>query len=154
MIIRVFLRHFKIYKGANYIPFGTKNIENLNLFIGQNGAGKRSILEALDTYFNQTEFIFHTTEKKTEAFVAPLFYIPKEDLESKFSKNSQKAIPVISEFHFGITYSTSTNYKPYESFFLQQENLKEFKDSNFLFLLANWGQTERNDEVFITFNSH
>ena len=152
MIVGVFLRHFKIYKGANYIPFGTKHIENLNLFIGQNGAGKSSILEALDTYFNQTEFIFHTTEKKTEAFVAPLFYIPKEDLETKFSKNSQKAISVISEFLFGINYSQSTNYKPYESFFLQQENLKEFKDSNFLFLLANWGQTERNDEVFITFN--
>ena len=39
-----------------------------------------------DTYFNQREFIFHTSEKKTEAFVAPLFYIPKEDLQKKFSK--------------------------------------------------------------------
>jgi AAA15 family ATPase/GTPase len=96
MIIGIFLRHYKIYKGANYIPFGINQIENLNLFIGQNGAGKSSILEALDTYFNQREFIFHTSEKKTEAFVAPLFYIPKEDLQKKFSKNSQKAIPTIS----------------------------------------------------------
>lgn len=152
MIIGVFLRHYKIYKGANYIPFGINQIENLNLFIGQNGAGKSSILEALDTYFNQREFIFHTSEKKTEAFVAPLFYIPKEDLQKKFSKNSQKAIPVISEFLFGINFNPSSNYKPYESFFEQQKNLIQFKNDNYMFLLANWGQSERNDEVFITFN--
>jgi ABC-type cobalamin/Fe3+-siderophores transport system ATPase subunit len=152
MIIGIFLRHYKVYKGANYIPFGTKQIENLNLFIGQNGAGKSSILEALDTYFNQREFIFHTTEKKTEAFVAPLFYIPKEELLRKFSKNSQKAIPIISEFLFNINYSPSSNYKQYESFFKQQKNLESDKENNYLFLLANWGQTERNNEVFITFN--
>jgi ABC-type cobalamin/Fe3+-siderophores transport system ATPase subunit len=152
MIIGIFLRHYKIYKGANYIPFGINQIENLNLFIGQNGAGKSSILEALDTYFNQREFIFHTSEKKTEAFVAPLFYIPKEDLQKKFSKNSQKAIPIISEFLFGINFNPSSNYKPYESFFEQQKNLTQFKDDNYMFLLANWGQSERNDEVFITFN--
>lgn len=152
MIIGIFLRHYKIYKGANYIPFGINQIENLNLFIGQNGAGKSSILEALDTYFNQREFIFHTTEKKTEAFVAPLFYIPKEDLLKKFSRNSQKAIPIISEFLFGINFNPSSNYKPYKSFFEQQKNLALFKDDNYMFLLANWGQSERNDEVFITFN--
>lgn len=152
MIIGIFLRHYKVYKGANYIPFGTKQIENLNLFIGQNGAGKSSILEALDTYFNQKEFIFHTTEKKTEAFVAPLFQIPKEDLLSRFSKLSQKAIPIISDFLFSISYNPSSNYKQYESFFQQQESLKHSKEDNYLFLLAHWGQSERNDEVFITFN--
>lgn len=40
MLVGVFLRHFKIYKGARYIPFGLDELENFNLFIGQNGAGK------------------------------------------------------------------------------------------------------------------
>ena len=52
MIIGLFQRHFKIYKGAKYIPFGTNQKEMFNLFIGQNGAGKSSILEALNCYFN------------------------------------------------------------------------------------------------------
>ena len=43
MIIGLFTRHYKVYKGAKYIPFGLKGIENFNLFIGNNGAGKSSI---------------------------------------------------------------------------------------------------------------
>lgn len=58
MIIGLFQRHFKTYKGAKYIPFGIKYCKNFNLFIGQNGTGKSSILECLNCYFNHSEFIY------------------------------------------------------------------------------------------------
>lgn len=151
MVIGLFLRHYKIYKGANYIPFGTKRIENLNLFIGQNGAGKSSILEALDTFFNNKRFIYHTNEKKSEAFVAPLFLIKKEEL-TKFSKNVQAAIPVISDFLYNISYSASTNFKTYKSFFEQQSFLKSLENSHYIITCAYWPQPDRNDEIFLTFD--
>ena len=152
MIVGLFLRHYKIYKGANYIPFGTKNLENLNLFIGPNGAGKSSILEALDTYFNNKDFIIHTGEKVNEAFVAPLILIEKTDID-KFSKSSQAALPIISEFLMTVAESQSINYKPYTSFFSQQKMLKRLTETHYIFFVAFWPQSERNEEVFITFDN-
>ena len=151
MIAGLFVRHYKIYKGANYIPFGVNKIENLNLFIGQNGAGKSSILEAFDTFFNNREFIFHTNEKKSEAFVCPLFLIEKSEL-TKFSKNVQLAIPIISEFLSTVSYNQA-NYKSYQTFFEQQKLLKQFSETHYAFLYAFWPESENSEQVFITFDS-
>ncbi len=151
MVVGLFLRHYKIYKGANYIPFGARRIENLNLFIGQNGAGKSSILEALDTFFNNKRFIYHTNEKKSEAFVAPLFLIKKNEL-NKFSKNVQPAIPIISDFLFNVSFSSSTNFKTYKSFFDQQPLLKSLEPNYYLITCAYWPQPDRNQEIFLTFD--
>ena len=48
MIIGVILRNFKTYKNINYIPLS--NGESFSGFIGANGIGKSSILEALDCF--------------------------------------------------------------------------------------------------------
>ncbi|WP_447802021.1 AAA family ATPase [Pseudomonas serbica] len=50
MIIGAILRNYKCYSGINYIP--VSNGSKFNAFIGENGAGKSSILEALDVFFN------------------------------------------------------------------------------------------------------
>ncbi len=152
MIAGLFVRHYKIYKGANYVPFGINKLENLNLFIGQNGAGKSSILEAFDTFFNSREFIYHTNEKKSEAFVCPLFIIEKSEI-SKFSKNVQLAIPIISEFLNSVAYNQA-NYKSYQSFFEQQKLIKKLSDTHYVFLFAFWPESENSEQVFITFDSY
>lgn len=152
MIIGLFLRHFKIYKGAKYIPFGINNVENFNLFIGQNGAGKSSILEALDTFFNNSEFIYHTNEKRSEAFISPLFLIKKEDVK-KFDKLSQIAIPIISDSLLEMNINSSSNYKAYTSFFEQQNFLKTISDSHFVFTIAYYPQSDYSNQNFITFDN-
>lgn len=151
MIAGLFLRHYKIYKGANYIPFGLNQLENLNLFIGQNGAGKSSILEALDTFFNNRPFIIHNTEKKSEAFVAPLFILDESELDH-FSGKSQLIIKAISEFLFESTESQSANYKSYKSFFEQKTKIQTKYKKHYIFLYGFWPEQERNDEIFITFD--
>ena len=93
MIISLFLRHFKIYKGINYIPLSEG--ENFASIIGENGCGKSSILESLDHLFNKknsTEWAINN-EAKSEGisgdnfpFLAPLFLIKKDKL-----KNTLKA---------------------------------------------------------------
>jgi ABC-type cobalamin/Fe3+-siderophores transport system ATPase subunit len=152
MIIGLFQRHFKTYKGAKYIPFGTTQKEMFNLFIGQNGAGKSSILEALNCYFNSSEFIYHSNEKKSEAFVAPLFLIEKDELLN-YDKKVQQIIPVISDTLLNLSLSSSTNFKTYESFFEQQKFLKKLKDTHYIFINAFWPQNDNSDQYFITFDN-
>jgi len=55
MILAIELRHFKTYKGQKYIPISTVN-ERIISFIGDNGIGKSSILEALNVLFNGAEW--------------------------------------------------------------------------------------------------
>lgn len=152
MIIGLFVRHFKIYKGAKYIPFGLNQKENFNLFIGQNGAGKSSILEALNCYFNNTEFIYHSNEKRSEAFVSPLFLIKKGEI-TNYDKKVQSVIPIISEVLLNLTYSSSTNFKPYESFFKQQVFLKTLEETHYVFTNAFWPQSDNSNLFFITFDN-
>lgn len=150
MIIGIFTRHYKVYKGAKYIPFGLKNVEKFNLFIGHNGAGKSSILEALDTFFNGREFTVNNGEKRDECFVAPLFLIKKEDL-GKYSKSSQEIIPIISEFFFEFN-SAHANYKNYGQFFEQRNSLLDYQDTHFL-ILAGKSYYNQNDNFLITFTN-
>ncbi|UUS58411.1 MULTISPECIES: AAA family ATPase [unclassified Acinetobacter] len=154
MLVGVFLRHFKIYKGARYIPFGLDELENFNLFIGQNGAGKSSILESLDCFFNNNEFIVHFSEKKNEAFVAPTFLIKKEDL-NKFDRQVQKIIPVISELLFDLDQSKSTNYGSYNDFFKQRENFFKYRNTHYLITYAFFPYPEKDtNNLFLTFDSY
>lgn len=150
MVIGLFLRHYKVYKGAKYIPFGLKNVENFNLFIGNNGAGKSSILEALDTFFNGRYFTVNNGEKNDECFVAPLFLIKKSDINS-YSRSSKLIIPIISNFFFDFD-STHHNYKNYELFFEQRNNLLEFKDTHYL-ILAGKSYTNQNENFLLTFKN-
>ncbi|WP_456293328.1 AAA family ATPase [Pseudomonas sp. AK106] len=50
MIIGTILRNYKCYEGINYIP--VSNGTDFSAYIGENGAGKSTVLEALDIYFN------------------------------------------------------------------------------------------------------
>lgn len=152
MLVGVFLRHFKTYKGARYIPFGIRGLENFNLFIGQNGAGKSSILEALDSFFNNRDFIYNAHQNKFDAFVAPLFLIEKNNFK-KFDKEVQKILPIISEFFFNeVDVSNSTNYKQYSNFFEHRDCLKNYSETHYLILNAHSPHGDIIDSAFITFN--
>lgn len=154
MLVGVFLRHFKIYKGARYIPFGLSDLENFNLFIGQNGAGKSSILESLDCFFNGGEFIVHFSEKKSEAFVAPSFLIKKEDL-NKFDKNVQKIIPIISDLLFTLDQTKSTNYNSYNSYFDQRDSFLRYRESHYFVTYAFFPFPEKDsNSIFFTFDNY
>ncbi|KHF77356.1 hypothetical protein PJ15_2417 [Acinetobacter sp. neg1] len=154
MLVGVFLRHFKIYKGARYIPFGLSDLENFNLFIGQNGAGKSSILESLDCFFNSGEFIVHFSEKKSEAFVAPSFLIKKEDL-NKFDKNVQKIIPIISDLLFTLDQTKSANYNSYNSYFDQRDSFLRYRESHYFVTYAFFPFPEKDsNSIFFTFDNY
>lgn len=57
MIIGLYLRHIKAYKNINFIPIGLEH--NFVSYIGENGIGKSSILEALNSFFNNKKYIIN-----------------------------------------------------------------------------------------------
>lgn len=89
MIIGTFLRYYKAYQGINYIPITDE--DKFCGLVGNNGIGKSSVLESLDTFFNAKPWNFNTVTKKsgkssTKPQIVPVFllersYFDGDDLE-------------------------------------------------------------------------
>lgn len=78
MIVGIILRYYKTYRGINYIPITDQ--DGFCGLVGENGIGKSSVLEALDTYFNGKPWSFHTATKKSgiassEPQIVPVFLV-------------------------------------------------------------------------------
>lgn len=147
MIIGLLFRHYKCYKGTKFFPFQIQSLKNLSVFIGNNGAGKSSILEALDTYFNNREWTIHYDVKKNEAFVSPVFIYSKEKAEKIFSKQSIEYLEIISSSIWNIPMSANSSYrKYYENFFQLRDKLSSLKESHYIFFF-----TKEYGESFLTF---
>lgn len=108
MIFSIILRNYKTYQGINYIPLS--NSKWFSAIVGENGAGKSSILEALNSFFNNTEWNVHHSMSKgfqeREPFICPVFLIEKK----KFPELDQQwLIDSLSE----MTWSTkATDFNP------------------------------------------
>lgn len=125
MIIGLEVRHYKAYKNVNFIPIG--NEHNFVAFTGENGAGKSSILEALDTFLNNRNWLLTKKEKSADSHICPLFLIPK----SKVSK-LKNYFEVISNFFWNLEKKDKNN----EFFEIRESLNKEMKDSHFLIFLG------------------
>lgn len=106
MIAGLFLRNYKIYSGINFIPLLEKNSDKLNLFIGNNGAGKSSVLEAIDTFFNGREFIIHQGARRKNSSVAVTFLIKKDKLFSDTSSDEYIFANSVSQSIWSLDFSS------------------------------------------------
>ena len=103
MIIGLELRHYKIYKGQKYIPI-TKLNKKFSSFIGDNGIGKSSILEALNVLFNDYAKWNINQEAKNERglsektrnqpYIVGIFCLPKNKIPTK----DQKIFQTVSDY--------------------------------------------------------
>lgn len=153
MIIGLFLRHYKCYKGARFFPFAIEKPHKLNVFIGNNGAGKSSVLEALDTFFNNREWTIHFEAKKSEAYVSSLFLYEKVKAENIFSKQSIKSIEVISNALWTIAISSNSNNKKYyESYFELRDKLINLSETHYLFTFTK--EFETTTPTFLPFDKY
>lgn len=80
MIIGMFLRYYKTYQGVNYIPITDE--DKFCGLVGDNGIGKSSVLESLDTFFNTKPWNFNTVTKKsgkssTKPQIVPVFLLKR-----------------------------------------------------------------------------
>jgi predicted ATP-dependent endonuclease of OLD family len=100
MIFSLFLRNYKTYRGWNFIPIS--NGEQFSAFVGENGVGKSSILEALDVYFNSpnsdwnyNHIVAKSGFSSTEPTICPIFMVPKSYINR--SRNIYKWLEVVSQ---------------------------------------------------------
>ena len=125
MIIGLQVRHFKAYKNIKYIPIGQEH--NFVAYSGENGAGKSSILEALDTFLNNKNWLLTKNTNATDSYICPLFLIPKDKaprLTSYFE--------IISDYFWGLEQKDKR-----DTFFEIRNNLIEtHKESHFLIFLG------------------
>lgn len=92
MIAGVFIRNFKTYQGINYVPVSDSS--NLSGFLGNNGIGKSSVLEALDCVFNDSSWNLNIVVKKsglekTEPYIVPFFILEHDFFDSLHLPNIQ-----------------------------------------------------------------
>lgn len=86
MIIGVFLRNLKTYAGINYIPL--TNGHSFCGLVGNNGIGKSSVLEALDSLFNEKDWNYNVVVKKsgmstTNPHIVPVYLLPSDQISDK-----------------------------------------------------------------------
>jgi len=93
MIVGIIIRNIKTYRGINYIPISDE--DQFCGLVGNNGIGKSSILEALDSFFNSKPFNLNMITKKsgvveTAPHVLPIFLINRTDINSDLAPFAEK----------------------------------------------------------------
>jgi predicted ATP-dependent endonuclease of OLD family len=78
MIIATIVRNLKTYVGINYVPITYG--QSFCGLVGNNGIGKSSVLEALDSFFNSRPWNFNVVTKKsgfttTRPHIVPVFMV-------------------------------------------------------------------------------
>lgn len=142
MIISLIIRHYKIYKGLNYIPLSDGT--NFSSILGENGAGKSSILESLDCFFNKKPFTDWSInfEAKAEGssgenspHIVPIFLIHKSKLRNTYKADQElyKKASLLSDYLWNT--SDNKNIETIKEFYLQREELKTKFNTNEYFLL-------------------
>jgi energy-coupling factor transporter ATP-binding protein EcfA2 len=86
MIVGLFIRNFKTYQNINYIPLSKGKL--FSAIVGENGAGKSSILEALNSFFNGSDWNYNHIVGNgfdtREPFICPVFLFEKGRVPSSF----------------------------------------------------------------------
>jgi len=125
MILGVFLRSYKTYKGINYIPLS--NSQKFVGIVGDNGIGKSSILEAIDCVFNQKKWNVNITSRRsglgtTKPHIIPIFYIDEsifQGEELNFARKISERVKLFIETDFA-----SANRPHFNSFKEQIGNIE------------------------------
>lgn len=153
MIIGLFLRHYKIYNNLNFVPITNYKDNKLSLFVGSNGVGKSSILEALNTFFNNGYWNKTKNEKKNQAFICPIFAVNKEKInrDIHLNDNDRKALEIISDFIISIDEAGAN--KDVKDFLKIRDSLDlNFEDNYLLFVGCTF--EDKNSVYFgSTFNN-
>lgn len=92
MIIGIFLRYYKTYQGINYIPLTDEG--RFCGLVGDNGIGKSSVLESLDTFFNSKPWNFNTATKKsgfakTKPQIVPIFLVERRKFDGDLLEKAE-----------------------------------------------------------------
>ena len=146
MIAGILIRHYKIYNNGNYIPILSKSGNSFTLFIGNNGVGKSSVLEALNTFFNNAYWNRTKGEKQDQTFICPIFLIKKKDISKKvnLSQDDISALEVISNYLINLETTTSKEIND----FITIKNQMNVNPNEYFLIICGITYKDRNKAYF------
>lgn len=154
MIVGLLCRHYKIYQGLNFIPICNDYKNAFSLFIGNNAVGKSSVLESLNTFFNNANWNITKNTKKDEAFIAPIFLINKEDVRSI---STYETLEAISDYFWNVDENANANLKnneEFKKFFQFRDELKfKYGQEEYLFFIMGIDFKEKTKVFYSTFDN-
>ncbi|WP_416421966.1 AAA family ATPase [Pseudomonas sp. App30] len=125
MITGILIRNFKTYQNINFIP--VSNGSMFTAIVGENGSGKSSVLEALDSFFNNIEWNFnHSLSKgfaEREPYICPIFLIEKSTIESEKEEDIITLEKVSQCAWTASSQAFNSSSKPVSEFCAHRENL-------------------------------
>ncbi len=124
MIIWIEVRHFKAYKWKRFIPIWYEH--NFVSYTWENWVWKSSILESLNTFFNNKDWLLTKKEKYADSYICPVFLIPKS-LVTRLKNEFE----IISEYFWDIDKKDKNN--PF--FEIRDWLWEEERENNFLIFL-------------------
>ncbi len=139
MIIGIFLRHIKAYKGIKYVPIGEKY--NFASYIGENGVGKSSILQGLNAFFNDTDYPINKSSlnegnSQNFPYFTTIFLIQKDKIPT--NSTHKQTFESLSNYFWNVTKSdiTSGTAGAVKEFFDLRSEIPHKRDSYYLLLLG------------------
>lgn len=155
MIIGLFLRHYKTYQGLYFIPICNDDVNKYSIFVGNNGVGKSSILEGLNTFFNNRYWNKNKNGKKEQTFLAPVFLIKKEELNQKVpNTEALNFISFLSDYFWTSNQDINPNLNSEEFtiFFRYRDELKyRYDPENYYLFMIGISYENKNKVFFSTF---
>lgn len=153
MLVGCLIRHFKVYHNIVVTPITLGFEGNFSVYTGNNGAGKSSILEAVNHFFHQSKWIVNNKGTKSDAFIAPLFLIKKSDFKSVISSI---ILDAISDYFWTVSESvnpTISKNDAIKEFLTYRDKLSKLYDSSeyYLFLVGMKHPNEAPN--FVTFDA-
>ena len=150
MIVAIILRNYKSYENLNFIPISNNEESKYTVFVGNNGVGKSGILEAIDTVLNDKDWNITACAKKTEAFICPIFLIPKAE-----KLGPKDIFDQVGDYFWQSDETINSNLKipAFRNFFDFKNRLKsKYESSHNLILIGT--QFNNKEAYFTTFNDH
>ena len=136
MVIGIFLKNYKVYSGLKFIPLA--NGTYFSAIFGPNGVGKSTILEALDTFFNDREWNINksSTGYMNTPFIVPVFLINKIELKRTGRANTEyyKLVSKISDYIWNLETLHGSNIE-ITTFIKFKNELKDQINTNNYFIL-------------------
>lgn len=102
MIVGIFLRYYKTYSGTHYIPLSSGS--QFCGIVGNNGIGKSSVLEALDSFINNKSWSINSSYKKIgsdrpQPHIIPLFLIKRDQLYDEYHDKAEMLTKLVLEYN-------------------------------------------------------
>ncbi|PRD56715.1 AAA family ATPase [Sphingobacterium gobiense] len=146
MILGLSVRHYKSYNNVNYIPITNQVVNRMSMFVGNNGVGKSSILEALDTFFNGGYWNKTKNEKQDQTFICPLFLVRRTAVEEllNLSSEDKEALDCISSFLFNLEESSNKEFKE----FVRIRNAMNISREEYYLIIIGITFKDRNKAYF------